>query len=125
MNEIKFTIPIAPVTKKNSSNIFVNKATGKRFITPSNRYKQYEKDFMLLCPPIPTISTPVNVKALYYMPTRRKVDLINLHACLHDCMVKKGLLLDDDCSIIVSTYGSRVFYDKSYPRTEIVITHSI
>ena len=117
----RFIIPIAPVTKKNSSNIFINKNTGKRFISPSDRYKQYEKDFMLLCPPIPIIDFPINLKAIYYMPSRRKVDLINLHSCLHDCLVKKGVLLDDNCSIIVSTDGSRVFYDKENPRTEVYI----
>lgn len=117
----RFIIPIAPVTKKNSSNIFINKSTGKRFISPSDRYKQYEKDFMLLCPPIPIIDFPINLKAIYYMSSRRKVDLINLHSCLHDCLVKKGVLLDDNCSIIVSTDGSRVFYDKENPRTEVYI----
>ena len=117
----RFIIPLPPVTKKNSSNIFINRATGKRFISPSDRYKQYEKDFMLLCPPIPIINYPINLKALYYMPSKRKVDLINLHSALHDCLVKKGVLLDDNCSIIVSTDGSRVFYDKVNPRTEIII----
>ena len=116
-----FVIPLPPVTKKNSSNIFVNKTTGKRFITPSDRCKQYEKDFILLCPPIPCIDYPINLKAIYYMPTNRKVDLINLHSCLHDCLVKKGVLLDDNCSIIVSTDGSRVYYDKLNPRTEVYI----
>jgi Holliday junction resolvase RusA-like endonuclease len=123
MEEIyRFIIPIPPVTKKNSSNIFFNKATGKRFITPSDRYKQYEKDFLLLCPNIPIIDYPISLKALYYMPTHKKVDLINLHSALHDCLVKKNVLLDDNCSIIVSTDGSRVYYDKNNPRTEIYIT---
>jgi len=120
--EIRFIIPIPPVTKKNSSNIYINKRTNRPFITPSDRYKQYEKDFILLCPPIPMIDYPVNVKALYYMPTKRKVDLINLHAALHDCMVKKGIILDDNCSIIESTDGSRVLYDKQNPRTEVYIS---
>lgn len=122
MQEIyRFIIPLAPVTKKNSSNIFINKATGKRFISPSNSYKQYEKDFLLLCPNIPIIDFPINLKALYFMPTKRKVDLINLHSALHDCLVKKNVLLDDNCSIIVSTDGSRVYYDKLNPRTEVYI----
>lgn len=114
-------MPIPPVTKKNSSNIFFNKATGKRFITPSDRYKQYEKDFLLLCPKIPIIDYPINLKAVYYMPTKRKVDLINLHSALHDCLVNSNVLLDDNCNIIVSTDGSRVYYDKENPRTEISI----
>lgn len=42
----RFIIPIPPATKKNSSNIYFNRATGKRFIHPSERYKQYEK---ILC----------------------------------------------------------------------------
>jgi Holliday junction resolvase RusA-like endonuclease len=67
---------------------------------------------------------PVNVKALYYMPTRGKVDLINLHAALHDVMVKYGTLPDDDCRVIVSTDGSRVRYDKDNPRTEVTITET-
>lgn len=119
--EYRFIIPLPPVTKKNSLNIFINKKTGKRFITPSDRYKQYEKDFLLLCPNLPMIDYAVNVKALYYMPSKRKVDLINLHSALHDCLVKKGVLLDDNCAIIYSTDGSRVFYDKENPRTEVYI----
>ena len=117
----RFIIPIAPVTKKNSSNIYINKTTGKRFITPSDRYKQYEKDFILLCPNIPCIDYEINLKALYYMPTKRKVDLINLHSALHDCLIAANVLLDDNCQIVVSTDGSRVFYDRLAPRTEVYI----
>lgn len=117
-----FVIPLPPVTKKNSSNIFLNKATGKRFIMPSSSYRQYEKDFLLLCPKIPIINYPVNIKALYYMPSRKKVDLINLHSALHDCLVKANVLYDDNCGIIISTDGSRVFYDKDNPRTEVYIS---
>ena len=88
---------------------------------PSDRYRQYEHDFLLLCPNIPIIDYPINLKALYYMPSRRKVDLINLHEALHDSLVAANVLLDDNCNIIVSTDGSHVFYDKINPRTEIYI----
>ena len=117
----RIIIPLPPVTKKNSSNIFFNKKTGKRFIMPSDRYKQYEKDFILLCPPIPLIDFPINLKAHYYMPTKRKVDLINLHSALHDCLVRAKIILDDNSDIIVSTDGSRVYYDRLAPRTEVYI----
>ena len=56
------------------------------------------------------------------MPTRRKVDLINLHSALHDSLVAANILLDDNCAIIKSTDGSRVMFDKNNPRTEITIT---
>lgn len=123
MTDIKFTIPLKPITKKNHMQFGRNKYTGKTFVKQSPAYEQYEKDFMIVCPKIDTIDFPVNVQAIYYMPTKQRVDLINLHAALHDCLVKKGVLLDDNCNIIVSTDGSRVFYDKENPRTEVLISY--
>ena len=67
------------------------------------------------------IDYPVNIKALYFMPTRRRVDLCNLHESLCDVLVKHGVIEDDNSSIIVSMDGSRVLYDKQNPRTEIYI----
>ena len=67
------------------------------------------------------IDYPVNVKALYYMPTRRRVDLCNLHEALCDVLVKFGVVQDDNCKIIASMDGSRVLYDKENPRTEVYI----
>lgn len=40
---MKFTIPFAPITKKNSQQILINHKTGKRFISQSKQYIQYEK----------------------------------------------------------------------------------
>lgn len=64
----------------------------------------------------------MNVKAVYYMPNRRRVDLINLHEALHDILVHYKVLADDNCKIIVSTDGSYVDVDKWEPRTEVTIT---
>ena len=55
------------------------------------------------------------------MPTRRRVDLTNLMEAAHDVLVAAGILADDNNTIIVSVDGSRVLYDKEYPRTEIII----
>jgi len=117
---IKFTIPVIPVTKKNSSQIFRGK-NGKPFITPSARYKQYEKDFMVFAPNL-GIDIPVNVKTVFYLPTRRLTDISNLISAAHDCLVSSGTLIDDNYKIIHSIDGSRVYYDKENPRTEIEIT---
>lgn len=119
--KVTFTIPLRPVTKKNSQRIVVIK--GKPMILPSKAYTEYEHDAMYFLRPL-GIDYPVNVKAIYYMPTRRRVDLINLHEALHDILVKAGTLTDDNSNIIVSTDGSRVMYDKDNPRTEIEITRS-
>ena len=120
---MKFTIPIAPVTKKNHQQIFVNRKTGKPFVTPSPQYKQYQKDcgYFIRRPDTP-IGYKVNVKAIYYMPTRRRVDLTNLHEALHDVLVHYGVVADDNSNIIHSTDGSYVDYDKENPRTEVEIT---
>lgn len=67
------------------------------------------------------IDYPVNIKALYYMPTHRRVDLCNLHEALCDVLVKFGVVQDDNCKIIASMDGSRVLYDKENPRTEVYI----
>ena len=119
----KITIPLCPYTKKNSQNIFYKtSSSGKKvpFIVPSANYRQYEKDASFFLKPL-QIDVPVNVKALFYLPTKRKVDLTNLNEALHDIMVKSRTLVDDNAKIIVSTDGSRVFYDKKNPRTEILI----
>lgn len=62
------------------------------------------------------------MKAVYYMPTRRRVDKTNLESALLDVLVKHGLLADDNRDVVASTDGSRVMYDKYNPRTEVTIT---
>lgn len=116
---MKIIIPLIPRSKKNSMQIVY---AGKRpLIIPSAKYKQYEKDCAVFMPKIDTIDYPVNVKALYYMPTHRKIDKTNLESALLDVLVKYKVLQDDNSNIVVSTDGSRVLFDKENPRTEIYI----
>lgn len=119
---IKFTIPLAPVTKKNSQRIVINRATGRPMIMPSAKYKEYEQQacYFIPRPPQP-INKPVNVKCLFYMPTRRKCDLTNLLEAIDDILVRRGVLADDDYTILESHDGSRVYYDKENPRTVVEI----
>lgn len=120
---LEFTIPLKPITKKNSQKIIINKRTNRPMIIPSEQYRQYVKDCKYFIKRLDKpIDRPVNVKAIYYMPSNRKVDLTNLHEALHDILVEYGVLKDDNCKIIVSTDGSRVRYDKENPRTEVEIT---
>ena len=115
--EYKFTIPLKPITKKNSQRI-VFTGSGRPFIIPSEAYKKYEKECGAYMPDIKAIESRVNVKAVYYMPTGRRVDLTNLH----DILVHYEILKDDNCKIIVSTDGSYVDVDKWHPRTEVTIS---
>ena len=118
--ECNFTINIPPVTKKNHQQIIYCK--GRPMVIPSKQYKQYEEDCALFMPDIECIDEPVNVKAVYYMPTKRRVDLVNLHEALCDILVHYHIISDDNCKIIETMDGSIVKYDKLNPRTEVTIT---
>lgn len=121
---IKITIPMPPVTKKNSMRIVRNRKTGKRRIMPSQQYMDYEAEALWHCKRARVqrpIEEPVEVKCLFYMPTRRRVDLTNLLESIDDVLVSAGVLKDDHSGIIVSHDGSRVLYDKQNPRTEVYI----
>ena len=127
---VSILIPLPPYTKKNSQNIYyknVKKYDGSKkkvpFVAPSSNYRQYAKDCAIFLKPL-MIDGPVNVKALFYMKRMREVDLTNLNEALHDILQACGVIKDDGCRIIVSTDGSRVYYDKDNPRTEILITET-
>ncbi len=121
---INIIIPVQPVTKKNHQQIVQNRATGRKFVIPSSQYLQFEKEcsgHLKLQYKGNPIDYPVNVKALYFMGTKRKVDLTNLLEATHDILVNNGVLADDNSKVICSVDGSRVLYDKANPRTEIYI----
>lgn len=118
---LEFTIYCNPVSKKNHSQIIT--VGGRPRLIPSKQYIQYEKDCMPFMPKLDKpIDYPVNVQAVFYKNTKRQVDLPNLIACLHDVLVKYGVVADDCREIIYAVDGSRVFYDKQNPRTEVLIT---
>lgn len=125
MEEINFTVPLPPISKKNSQQIFFNQNTGKPFIMPSKKYKEYESAALWYIPKGKQINTACNIKCLFYMQTKRKCDLTNLLEAIDDILVKAGLLADDNFTIIESHDGSRVLYDKENPRTEVYISFSI
>lgn len=138
--KIEYTIHGAPRTKKNSQQILgfgkpcpVCKKRAKQFIAPSAAYKQYEKAAVKqltnavgtgrsaeASPSFP-LCVPLNMRCLYYMPTRRKVDLCNLLEATCDILVEAGILEDDNSAIVAGHDGSRVLYDKDAPRVEICL----
>lgn len=124
MSELHITIPLPPRSKKNSMQILTNPRTHRPFISPSSAYKAYRKAALMLIPDDVRkgIDGPVNVKCVYYMQTRRRVDMCNLIEATLDVLVDAGVLADDNCNIAAGHDGSRVLYDKERPRTEITIT---
>lgn len=114
---MKLVIFGEPATKKNSQRI-IRLGNGRRIIKPSAKFEEYQE---MAGPYI----RPVNVKCVYFMPTRRRVDLVNLLEATCDILVHYRVLSDDNSKIVVSHDGSRVLYDKERPRAKIDITEVI
>lgn len=118
---LKFTIPLRPITKKNNGRI-INK-DGRHRVIPSEVYEKYETNCGWFIKKLDKpIDCKINIRAIYYMPGKYKVDITNLHNALHDILVHYGVIKDDNCKIVLGTDGSRVKVDKTNPRTEVTIT---
>lgn len=112
----------APRTKKNSMQI---RRSGSRvWLAQSEAYRQYQQDCILQTPGSARmgICEPVNVRCVYYMARRSRVDLLNLMAATLDILVAAGVLADDNSRIAAAHDGSRVKLDRQRPRVEITIT---
>ncbi len=118
---MKIVLTGDPRTKKNSARI-LRSGSGTPFVAPSKAFVEYQTAclWQIRSPPEP-ISAPVNVRCVYYMATRHKVDLANLLEATCDILVKAGVLADDNSRIVAAHDGSRVDYDKTAPRAEIWI----
>lgn len=121
---IKFTIKGNPITKKNSQRLV--SVRGRVIPIPSKQYKAYEGEFIYQCMELglfnKNLSTRLNIACVYYMQTKRKVDLTNLLSATMDCLVSAKVIEDDNCNIACTHDGSYVNYDKDNPRVDIVIT---
>lgn len=81
---------------------------------------EFEKEALKYCPKL-HIDYPILLKAVFYMSSRRRIDLNNALA-FTDLLVKAGTIEDDNCKIVVGFDGSRIDYDKENPRIEVEIT---
>ena len=121
---MKIIIPLSPITKKNSQEIHVNRRTGKRFVAPSQNFKEYQNNagFFIKRAGAYSGKYPVNITCRFYMPTKRRVDLVNLLESIDDILTHYKVIVDDSAQYIGGHDGSRVYYDKENPRTEIIIS---
>ena len=115
---MKILIPLEARTKKNSSRI-VTIGNYKKII-PSKQYLEFEKACKPYLKPL-QIDYAINLKCVFYMKTKRKVDLPNLLNSICDVLVKYQVIQDDNRNIVAAFDGSRVLYDKDNPRVEIEI----
>lgn len=111
----------APRTKKNSSRIVRNKATGAAMVLPSAAVKAWESSaaYQLMgqwrrCP----ITYPVQVSATFYRE-RAVGDLVNFMQALADALEVAKVVQND--RLIVSWDGTRLDKDAQNPRVELEI----
>ena len=130
---LHYVIKGDPRTKKNSQRIFYKGLPCRLchkgatpFIMPSKAYEEYEQRALWQLTPKPSapIQRPVTVRCLFYMKTKRAVDLNNLLEAACDILVAGRVLADDNSDIVVSHDGSRVLHDKQNPRVEIYIEYA-
>lgn len=123
---LEITIPLCPITKKNHGRIVQKRfSNGKSvpIMLPSTQFINYQKECKKYLPKLETpIDEPINLECHYYMETKRKCDITNLLQATCDILVDHGVLFDDNYTIVASTNGTFVDYDKENPRTEIIIT---
>lgn len=119
---ITFTLKLKPFSKKNGSRI-VRKKSGVPFLIPSESYKTYEKDcgWFIPCKGM-GISCPVNIEAIFYIDAARRCDLSNYIEALADILVHYKVIEDDCWKIVAGWDGSRMYVDRTNPRTEVTIT---
>lgn len=93
-------------------------------IIPSKLYKQFEDECLVTIQKKyrKNIDYPVNIKAIFYMQSRRRVDLTNLLEALDDMLIKAEVIKDDCRDIVAGHDFSRVFYDKENPHIDVEIT---
>jgi len=111
-----------PITKKNHQQMVVA-GNGRKFLIQSKAYRLYEKDCLKQLMYLykgKTIEGKLSMKALYYMPTKARPDLLNLLQATSD-IIEKAKVIENDKNIY-SFDGSRIMgKDKDNPRVEILL----
>lgn len=121
--KLQFWLDVIPRTKKNSQQIHVNSRTGKPFVSQSPAYKQFAKECAVLIPKKyrVNLNVPCRVQTIFYMPTKRRVDLNNLLSAIHDVLVENHVIEDDNCKIVQNVDGSRVMYEQGKVGIDVLI----
>ena len=130
-----FIFPGELISSKNGrrQRAFKSKTTGKKCLAPVKSKLAYEDEMRTrkLIQDNPQFVMqwrfsmlgkryPVRIKFMIYRKSHRRFDLINIVQNLCDCLVKEGLLPDDDAKHLIPVFEEyRV--DSANPRTELTI----
>lgn len=117
---VRIVLPLLCRSKKNSQQIVYK--NGRSIIVQSKLYKQFERDCgYFLKKYAKHITSPVTLKCTFYVPDRRKRDIVNLLNAIQDVLVHYDILADDNYTIVQSLDGTRIIYEKGREETIIEI----
>lgn len=106
---------------KNNKQLFINRRTGKHFITSSKSSKNWTTEAInQLALTKPVTEYPVFMKATFYCKDNRRRDLDNMLSTTLDALRHAGTIKDDSWQYIprITVVGA---LDKEQPRVEIII----
>ena len=126
---IEYTITGHPYVKKSNQKVVFNRSMGRQIKVNTPAYRAWAEAAMWQIKsqgiPDEPIDQPINLCCRFYLKTRGRVDLSALYEGIQDVLVKMGVLIDDNYTIVASHDGSGAFYDKDNPRMVVMITPKV
>ena len=110
---------------KNQKQIFINRSTGRPFITSSQASKAWvEEASWQLKGQKPILTYPVTVTMSFTFKGKHRKDLDNVCSSVMDVLVSSGILADDDFLHVDNIQASFVGLDKVNPKVDVFIEES-
>jgi len=122
---MKLTISGDVPSLKNQKQIFINKRTGKPFITSSQRSKEWQAhaniELVKQFEGYKVSGYPISIAMEFYYGSKRAKDLDNSASAVLDALVHAGIIEDDNFNYIDNLSISYGGYDKENPRVIIFL----
>ncbi len=122
---MKIEIKGDPPSLKNSKQIFVNRRTGKPFITSSKNSKVWQASAIDQLRDqfkgLKVTEYPINIAFEFWFGSKRRKDLDNALSGCMDALVQAEVIEDDDVAHVDNISVSFGGYDKEDPRVIIYI----
>lgn len=106
---------------KNNKQLFINKRTGKHFISSSQSSKNWTRDAVAQLEfEEPVEKYPIHLHATFFSKDNRRRDVDNMLSTTLDALRHAGVLEDDNWQLIPHLTLSGAL-DKKRPRVELMI----